>query len=145
MSLVKREDMATLRPASEAKATAATAEDDLQIQSIAYLINEAANTGLCRVIYQQHLRENVKKTLESNGYTIKYVNNNSYDLQHHALILWGNITAGDLIDEPSLNGGNRKNNLGSDEEVAEETVEEVAEEVVEEGTKETSQESADAE
>lgn len=133
MSLVKREDMTTLRPASEAKATAATAEDDLQIQSIAYLINEAANTGLYRVVYQQHLRENVKKTLESNGYTIKYVNNNSYDLQHHALILWGNVTAGDLIDEPSLNGGNWKNNSEDDEEVAEG------------GTKETSQESADTE
>lgn len=104
MSQVKRDEMTILRSASDAAATATSAEDDIQLQSVAYCINEASNTGLYRTVFQQPLRDSVKSQLEAKGYTIKYINNNSYNMEHHALIIWGPTNPGDLIDEPSMNG-----------------------------------------
>lgn len=114
MSLVKRDEMTILRSASEAAETSAQAEDLIQLQSVAYAINEASNTGLYRAVFQDALRDYVKQQLESKGYTIKYINNTAYNPTHHALIIWGPITAADKINEPSLNGP--KYNSQSDEE-----------------------------
>ena len=46
MSLVNKDDMTTLRSASEAAATAKTAEEDQQLLAVAFAINHASNTGL---------------------------------------------------------------------------------------------------
>lgn len=109
MSLVPKDQMTELFSASTSANTAANAEDDIQLKSVAYAINEAANTGLYRVVYQTKLRPNVKAQLESQGYKIKYIDNNSYNMEHHALIIWGPTTAADDISEPSLNGPQHSN------------------------------------
>ena len=71
MALVEKDEMTTLRPASESKSTAETALDDIQLQAVAYAINSAANTGELRVIFQETLSDKVKDELESNGYELK--------------------------------------------------------------------------
>lgn len=116
MSLVPRDEMTTLRSASESASTAKTAEDDVQLLAVAHAINQAANTGLYQVVFQTKLRENVKAELESKGYTIKYISNNAYDMEHNALIIWREQPkAGDKLPEPS-NSGPKYNTAKEDEE-----------------------------
>lgn len=104
MSLVKHDEMTILRPASASASTAETAEDDIQLASVAYLINQAANTGSYEAVFQDTLRPNVKAQLESNGYTIKFINNNAYNMEHHSLIIWREPKVGDAFPEPSNSG-----------------------------------------
>ena len=70
MSLVEKDEMTTLRSASESKDTAQTAEYEIQLKAVAYAINSAANTGELRTIFVGQLRDDVKEELESNGYTL---------------------------------------------------------------------------
>ena len=70
MALVDKDDMTTLFPASDSKATAQSAEDDIQLKAVAFAINSAANTGQLRVIFQEEIRPNVKTQLENNGYKL---------------------------------------------------------------------------
>ena len=88
MSLVNKDEMTQLRPASEATQTAKTAEDDIQLQAVAFAINQASNTGLYRVIFQEALRENVKSQLESNGYTVRQADMRAYDQGKNVEISW---------------------------------------------------------
>ena len=104
MSLIPKDQMTELFSASQVAETASTAEEDIQLKSVAFAINQAANTGLYRIIYQEKLKDSVKEALEAKGYTIKYVDNNAYDMQHHALIIWGDVKAGDAFVEPSNSG-----------------------------------------
>ena len=104
MSLVKRDEFSILRTASESAETAKNAEHDQQIMAVACLINESANTGLTQVLVQMKLLDSVKEELESKGYKIKYVHNNAYDMQKHALVIWDNFKAGDDFPEPSNSG-----------------------------------------
>lgn len=111
MSLVEKDDMTTLRSASDSRATADTAERDIQLKAIAYAINSAANTGEKRVIFQEKLVDGVKEELESKGYILRFVNNNAYHLQNQLLISWDeNATK---IDEPS-NSGPKYNSMRMD-------------------------------
>lgn len=71
MSLVDKDHMTELRPASDALATAQTAEDEIQLKAVAFAINSASNTGQTRILFQDPLRDATKSTLESNGYEIK--------------------------------------------------------------------------
>lgn len=87
MSLVNKDDMTTLRSASEAAATAKTAEEDQQLLAVAFAINHASNTGLYRVVYQSKLLDATVQALESNGYTIKYFGD-AYDAERQAIISW---------------------------------------------------------
>lgn len=73
MALVDKDDMTTLFPASDSKATAQSAEDDIQLKAVAFAINSAANTGQLRVIFQEEIRPNVKTQLKSNGYELDSV------------------------------------------------------------------------
>ena len=73
MSLVDKDQMTILRSAADSKATAESAEKDIQIKAVAYAINEAANTGLTRVIFQGVLLPETKQELESQGYTLQNV------------------------------------------------------------------------
>ena len=118
MSLVPRDEMTTLRSASASKATADTALDEQQLMEVAYLINNAANTGEYTAIYQNKLRDATVEALESSGYTIKYVHNNAYDMKKHAMIIWRDTKDGDLVPEPSNSGP--KYNTKEDDEVQEE-------------------------
>lgn len=86
MSLVERDDMTTLRPASESKQTAINAEKDQQLKAIAYAINNAANTGELTTVYQGVMLDEVKEELVSNGYTLK--NFGEINPENRTLISW---------------------------------------------------------
>lgn len=73
MSLVEKDDMTTLRSASDSYATAQTAKDDVQMKAIAYAINAAANTGETRVEFQEFISEKNWQALEDKGYIIRYI------------------------------------------------------------------------
>ena len=70
MALVKLDDMTTLRPAAEARATAETAKDEHNLQAVAYAINNASNTGEYRVVFSEFLRPATLDRLEEEGYTV---------------------------------------------------------------------------
>lgn len=87
MSLVNKEDMTKLRPASEARSTAETAEDEIQLMAVAYAINNASNTGQYKVQFQEQLRDATKSALESNGYRILFLGD-VYNEERHSVIYW---------------------------------------------------------
>lgn len=87
MSLVNKDEMTALRPASEARSTAQTAEDEIQLMAVAFAINQASNTGEYRVEFQEQLRDAVKSELESNGYKIIFLGD-VYNKERHAIISW---------------------------------------------------------
>ena len=71
MALVDKDDMTTLRPASDSRATAQTAEQDIQLKALAYAINNAANCGQTNVIFQEKILDVNIDELKSKGYTIR--------------------------------------------------------------------------
>jgi len=73
MALVDKDDMIKLRTAEESRATAQTAEHDIQIKAVAYAINNAANCGQDNIIFQEILRQDVASELKSKGYELSYV------------------------------------------------------------------------
>ena len=73
MALVEKDDMTTLRSAADSRATAETAEHDIQVKAVAYAINNAANCGQDRIIFQEILRPDVASDLVSNGYVLTRV------------------------------------------------------------------------
>lgn len=72
MALIPMDELQTLKAASDVKTVASTAEADQQEQSIAYLINTAANCGQYDVTYNGKILDSVKTSLENEGYTITY-------------------------------------------------------------------------
>ena len=84
MALVDKDDMTTLRPASDSRATAQTAEHDIQVKAVAYAINNAANCGQNNIIFQEVLRKDVEDELLSMGYTTSKVP----ETQRGTLISW---------------------------------------------------------
>lgn len=71
MGKVPKDEMIVLHTAAESKSTATNAEDDTQLQAVAYAINSAANCGQLSVIFQEELRPNVESQVTGKGYTIK--------------------------------------------------------------------------
>ena len=71
MALVDKDEMTTLRTAAESKATAETAEKDIQLKAIAYAINNAANCGQSNVIFQERIMDENIEELEGKGYTVR--------------------------------------------------------------------------
>lgn len=71
MSLVPKDEMTTLRSASDSRDTAETAEKEIQLKAVAFAINSAANTGEFRTVFQGTLIDDVRSELESNGYELK--------------------------------------------------------------------------
>lgn len=86
MSLVEKDKMTELRPASDSRETALGSEDEIQKKAVAFAINSAANTGQLNTIFQGAIRDAVKEELESKGYTIKDVGTAQSDRQ--ILISW---------------------------------------------------------
>lgn len=73
MALVEKDEMTTLRPAADSKATAETAEHDIQIKAVAYAINQAANCGQDSIVFQEIIRKDVADELVSKGYALRQV------------------------------------------------------------------------
>ena len=90
MSRVDRDQMTTLRPAADAYQTSLTAEDEIQLEAVAYAINNASNTGEVRVVFQTPLRPNVESQLKSNGYTIRLIG--IAELERQTLISWSPVS-----------------------------------------------------
>ena len=88
MSLVPKDEMTTLRSASQSLDTANSAEDDIQLKAVAYAINSAANTGQKRVVFQELILDAVKEQLESNGY--KLTEYGPCYPERHTIISWEN-------------------------------------------------------
>lgn len=68
---IPREEMYILHSASELKDIADTAEVDAQKSSIAFSLNNAANTGETSVIWLGDMLDEVKEALESDSYTVE--------------------------------------------------------------------------
>jgi len=76
VELIPSDEMTTLKPASEVKTIADEAEEILEQQSVAYLINEAANTGSHMVVWSKSISDELKQVLEGQGY--KVIKSNTY-------------------------------------------------------------------
>lgn len=70
MALIPMSDLTTLISASAAKAVADTAVFEHEKQSVAALINNAANTGCHEAIWQHPMSDELKTLLESQGYKV---------------------------------------------------------------------------
>ena len=68
--LIPKEEMNILKSASEVKAIADKAIELQDEASAAYIINEAANTGCHMAIWRHPLSDELKKTLEGQGYKV---------------------------------------------------------------------------
>lgn len=73
--MVKKDAMIELYPSSKSKETASDAEDIIQLEAVAYQINNAANTGELMTVFQEELRPNVLASLKSAGYEIQLMDN----------------------------------------------------------------------
>jgi hypothetical protein len=71
--MIAKEDMSILISAQEAKAQAATALDDIEEMTIAYAINNAANTGEARLKYTGYMSPYIISKLKGLGYTVESV------------------------------------------------------------------------
>lgn len=70
ISLIPAEDITTLLPASQVKQVADAAEFIHESQSIATVINMAANTGAHSVTYSHAISKTMLTTLETQGYVV---------------------------------------------------------------------------
>jgi len=70
MALVDKDHLTELRSAAEARTTALTGLDEIQLKAVAYAINTASNTGETSVIFKEALRENTVAELKAKGYKI---------------------------------------------------------------------------
>lgn len=86
MALVDKDEMTTLRTAAESRDTAESAAKDIQLKSVAFAINSAANTGETRTVFQGELLTEVKAELESKGYTVSPYN--SVEITRSSVISW---------------------------------------------------------
>lgn len=70
MALIPMDEMNQLIAATAAKTVADSALQDLEEQSVAYVINAAANTGSHLAVWEHSLSETTISTLEGQGYTV---------------------------------------------------------------------------
>ncbi len=70
MALIPMSELTTLIPASEAKEVANSAQLEHEKQSVAALINNAANTGEHCAVWQHPMSDALRSILEDNGYRI---------------------------------------------------------------------------
>ena len=85
--LIPIDEMTTLKSASEVKAVADEAISIHEQQSVAALINQAANSGQHSVIWNRPMTDELKKVLEGQGYKITK-NNHAAD-PNIGMKIWG--------------------------------------------------------
>lgn len=73
MALVDRDKMTELRTASQSQETAAGAFDEIELAAVAYAINNAANTGEYKAVYNQPIRQATHAALIAKGYTVRSI------------------------------------------------------------------------
>lgn len=73
MALIPVDEMAVLHSASEMLTVAQAAIDDSDVISAAKQINNAANTGSTEIYWMREITDNLRSTLEGQGYKITQV------------------------------------------------------------------------
>ena len=71
--IVEIQDITTLYSASEAKATAQTAIEEIDNQAAAKLINYTSNTGETCAVWQRPMTDELRKTLEGANYKVRQI------------------------------------------------------------------------
>lgn len=87
MSLIPREELTTLKSASEVRSVAESAYEIHEEMSIAHDINTAANSGEKSVAVVRKLSESIISKLKANGYTITDASEN-YPQPYCFVISW---------------------------------------------------------
>lgn len=87
MSLIPREELTTLKSASEVRSVAESAYEIHEEMSIAHDINTAANSGEKSVTVVRKLSESILSKLKASGYTIKDASEN-YPEPYCFVISW---------------------------------------------------------
>lgn len=87
MSLIPREELTTLKYASEVRSVAESAYEIHEEMSIAHDINTAANSGEKSVAVVRKLSESIISKLKANGYTITDASEN-YPEPYCFVISW---------------------------------------------------------
>lgn len=87
MSLIPREELTTLKFASEVRSVAESAYEIHEEMSIAHDINTAANSGEKSVAVVRKLSESIISKLKANGYTITDASEN-YPEPYCFVISW---------------------------------------------------------
>lgn len=88
MALFPVDEMAVLHSAAEAKSVADTAVDDANVISAAKQINNAANTGSTEIYWTREMTDNLKSTLEGQGYTVNQVHDRTAKPGWYWIISW---------------------------------------------------------
>lgn len=87
MSLIPREELTTLKSASEVRSVAESAYEIHEEMSIAHDINTAANSGEKSVAVVRKLSESIVSKLKADGYTITDASEN-YPEPYCYVISW---------------------------------------------------------
>lgn len=87
MSLIPREELTTLKSASEVRSVAESAYEIHEEMSIAHDINTEANSGEKSVAVVRKLSESIISKLKANGYTITDASEN-YPEPYCFVISW---------------------------------------------------------
>lgn len=87
MSLIPREELTTLKPASDVRNVADSAYEIHEEMSVAHDINTAANSGEKSITIIRKLSENLESKLKAKGYTITTASEN-YPEPYCYVISW---------------------------------------------------------
>lgn len=87
MSLIPREELTTLKPASDVRNVADSAYEIHEEMSVAHDINTAANSGGKSITIVRKLSENLESKLKAKGYTITTASE-SYPEPYCYVISW---------------------------------------------------------
>lgn len=87
MSLIPREELTTLKPASDVRNVADSAYEIHEEMSVAHDINTAANSGEKSITIVRKLSENLESKLKAKGYTITTASE-SYPEPYCYVISW---------------------------------------------------------
>lgn len=87
MSLIPREELTTLKPASDVRNVADSAYEIHEEMSVAHDINTAANSGEKSITIVRKLSENLESKLKAKGYIITTASEN-YPEPYCYVISW---------------------------------------------------------
>lgn len=87
MSLIPREELTTIKPASDVRNVADSAYEIHEEMSVAHDINTAANSGEKSITIVRKLSENLESKLKAKGYTITTASEN-YPEPYCYVISW---------------------------------------------------------
>lgn len=91
MALIPQDEMFELKSATTVMTVASSAEFEQEKKTVAFEINNAANTGSTNVVINHPLSKQLTDLLTSNGYTITH-NFSRVDPKDEPVISWKPVT-----------------------------------------------------